>query len=125
MMGEGDRYTGVLCSSPVCCGHRRKVTVLWIYLFIRKADGSNLICNVPRACDAEGHIIGKVDWDKIDNHAEEGVEREQDREVEWHFLDLSGVTNMQEQIEKMDAWGRIGKYADNIAREMRDAHKSP
>ena len=138
VMGDGDRFHGILCSRPVRFDDETKAEMILTFFVIRRANGTFTICNVNRTYDAKGNCVtrgvqGKEDIpaDRIEQELRgiretfsKGVEKGSGRKLEWDWLDLSEVTGMAEQVVHIKAWGRVTSSKSGPTRPLRRIPRS-
>jgi len=126
-MGAGDRFHSILCSRPVCFNDKEKDEAILTFFFIRRANGTYTITNVNRTYDARGKCVtrgvqGKknVPDDEIEHEIQlvretfaKGFKEATGRKLKWDYLDLSKVADPQEQVKRIQKWGRVAAFVDD------------
>lgn len=121
-MEQGDRFHAILCSHPVRFDDRDKAEIVLTFYVIRRERGAYTIVNVNHTYDSKGNCVTRAAQTKDHIPADEieqnildlrrkftaAVEAGSGRKLEWDSLDLSNVAGLQEQAQRIDAWGRVG-----------------
>jgi hypothetical protein len=119
-MKDGDRFHSILVSHGVTYKDAPGTETVLTFFVIRRASGKYSIAFIIKTYEGSKCVSRKVQA-KHDIHEERfqfelkaikglftySIEEKSGVKLEWDILDLKDVTEMEEQVKKIQAWGRV------------------
>jgi len=125
VMATDDRFDRIIVSDPVQYDVQPDAETILAFFVIHRAAGTFDIVNVMKTFDkgelasrnvqAKPGISPSAIADAVDNVLIDfalRIERLTGYKLKWHALDLSGVADRDEQVERIRAWGKLGLWRD-------------
>jgi hypothetical protein len=122
-MEAGDRFHGIIASDGVRYESDPDAETVLTFFVIRRCSGLFDVCNVNRTFSKGkpvsrtvqlkagipiGRIADEIDGVRIGFAL--GIEKATGIKLKWHELDLSGVIDMNQQVARIKAWGRVNAW---------------
>ena len=125
-LGSGDRFHKILVSAPVLFPASPGVEIILTFFIIRRSSGKFSIVNVMKTYE-HGKCISnntqtkdKISAQRIDRETgaiqavfSRAIEQQSGVKLTWHVLDLSGDTEMKEQVRKIQEFGHVAAFVDD------------
>jgi len=127
-MGVDDRFHKIMVSAPVLFANAPDVETILTFFLIRRANKTFSIVSIVKTYEKGNEKVISRNALTKDNIPEERIELESkgiqavfSKSIEegsgvslhWDVLDLSGDTEMGEQVRKIQGWGRVAAFADD------------
>jgi len=123
VMEADDRFYRIIASDGVRYESDPDAETVICFFVIRRGSGLFDVCNVTRTF-SQGKPVSRTVQLKagipIERIADEidgvrigfalGIEKATGIKLKWHELDLSGVIDMNQQVVRIKAWGRVNAW---------------
>jgi hypothetical protein len=123
VMKDGDRFYSILSSNPIKYDQVPDTETVMVFFVIRRASGLIDIFHVIKTFEGAQcvgrHVQSKlgisetsicVELDAIKTHFIEQMKAASDITIAWNEIDLSKVTDRNEQVRRIQAWNRLNVY---------------
>lgn len=123
VMNDGDRFYSILSSNPIKYDQVPGTETVMVFFVIRRASGLIDIFHVIKTFKGTQcvgrHVQSKlgisetsicVELDAIKTHFIEQMKAASDITISWNEIDLSGITDRDEQIRRIQAWNKVNVY---------------
>ncbi|MCE9612916.1 MAG: hypothetical protein K8T26_01480 [Lentisphaerae bacterium] len=121
VLGASDVFHSIFCSQPVLFADQAKAEIILTFFVIRRGNDTFTISNVNRTYDAKGKCVTRsvqnkdgIPASRIEQEIQaikvafaRSIEAGSGRKLKWDSLDLTTVTTMKEQVERIHAFGRV------------------
>ena len=120
VMEAGDRFHRIIASDGVRYDSDPDAETVLAFFVIRRASGIFDIVNVNKTFKGNGCVSRTVQTkagipaERIADETDGvrigfalGIEKATGIKLKWHELDLSGVIDMDQQVARIKAWGRV------------------
>jgi hypothetical protein len=131
VMQGGDRFHRILVADGVRFESAPGYETVLTFFVIRRAAGSFSIVNILKTfkgevCQSrkvqtkEGVAADAIDreMDAVTGAFSQAIEAGSGKKLVWHTLDLSAVTDMRQQVQRIEAWGRVKAWMEEIPPEF-------
>ena len=123
VMEAGDRFHAIIASNGIRYGQAPDTETVLVFFAIRRASGLIDIFNVMKTFKDKTCISRNVqsklgipetrmtaELEAIREHFSRGIRDATGFAISWNELDLSAVSNRDEQIRRMRQWNRINVF---------------
>ena len=120
VMEAGDRFHAIIASDPIRYGQAPDTETVLVFFAIRRTSGLIDIFNVMKTFKGKACINRNVqsklgipetrmaaELEAISEHFSRGIRDATGFAISWNELDLSAVSDRDEQIRRMRQWNRI------------------
>lgn len=127
-MDAGDRFHSIMICAPVIFDATPKMETIMTFFVIRRSSGKYSIAHIIRTYDEKkcvskkAHVKNDIpeQWLEKELNGLKGVtagftqsaKKEWGVELKWDVLELKDVTDMKEQVQRIQAWGKITAFVD-------------
>ena len=127
-MGVDDRFHKIMVSAPVLFANAPDVETILTFFLIRRANKTFSIVSIVKTYEKGNEKVISRNALTKDNIPEERIELESKGiqsmftqsieegsgvKLQWNVLDLSGDTEMTEQVKKIQEFGHVAAFVDD------------